>query len=295
MDADVHPADLLGNCRRAARNKIIEDILQLFADKHGNNGRRSLVGAEPVIVARGGGGKPQQVCVLVDRLHYCRQEKQKPEIILRSFTRIEQILSRICHHGPVVMLARAVHACKWLLVKQAGKSVAVGNLFHAFHYQLIVIGRNIGRHVDRRKLMLRRGSLIVLGLPKHAQLPKLYVQLLHKGGDPFLDSTEIVVVKLLPLRRHRAEQRSPGENQILSLKIFRLVDNKILLLRTHRTRNTGNIRISEKLHHTDCLLADCLHGTQKRRFLIQCLPGIGAEGRRNAERNAGGIFLQERR
>ena len=59
-----------------------------------------------------------------------------------------------------------------------------------------------------RKLMLRGGDLVVLGLGKHAELPQLLVQIGHELRDARLDRAEVMVVHLLSLRRHCAEERA---------------------------------------------------------------------------------------
>ncbi len=47
--------------------------------------------------------------------------------------------------------------------------------------------------------MLTGGGLVVLGLAEDSQPPELMIQILHKGGHPSSDGTEIVVVQLLTL------------------------------------------------------------------------------------------------
>ena len=43
-------------------------------------------------------------------------------------------------------------------------------------------------------------DLVVLCLSKHAELPQLFVELLHERGNSRLDCAEVVVFKLLALR-----------------------------------------------------------------------------------------------
>ena len=51
----------------------------------------------------------------------------------------------------------------------------------------------------------------MLGFGKHAQLPQFFVKLFHKRLNAGFDNAEIMVLKLLPFRRHCAEQRTAGK------------------------------------------------------------------------------------
>ncbi len=70
---------------------------------------------------------------------------------------------------------------------------------------MIVVHGDIRLVVDRGDLMLGRSHLIVLGLRRHAQLPQLFVDVLHVGRDPLADRPEIMIVQLLAFWRHRPE------------------------------------------------------------------------------------------
>ena len=78
--------------------------------------------------------------------------------------------------------------------------------------------------------MLSGSHLIVLGLCRNPQLPQFLVYILHEGSDSLPDYAEIVIVHLLSLGRHRAEQGASGINQILSLEVLFLINQEILLL-----------------------------------------------------------------
>ena len=115
------------------------------------------------------------------------------------------------------MLARAVHARKGLFVQQAHKIVALGNLFHRLHDELVLVARGIGVGVDGGHLVLAGCDLVVLGLGEHAELPQLFVKLLHESADAGTERAEIMVVQLLALRRLGAEQRAAAQAQIHAL------------------------------------------------------------------------------
>ena len=80
--------------------------------------------------------------------------------------------------------------------------------------------------------MLGRRNLIVLRLRKDPQLPQLRVQILHKLKDPGLDRTEVMIIQLLSLGRHRTEQSSSGVDQIRPFQKHLPIDQKVFLLRS---------------------------------------------------------------
>ena len=118
-------------------------------------------------------------------------------------------------------------------MKQALQSVTAGYHLQGLHDDLVVIHRHIGLRVNRSQLMLCRRYLVVLGLGCHAQLPQLLVDFLHEGSDTLTDIAEVMIVQLLSLGRHSAEQGTAGVNQVFSLQIFCLVNQEVLLLRSY--------------------------------------------------------------
>ena len=49
------------------------------------------------------------------------------------FSRIKDIYTSICDHRPVVVFTASVDSLKWFLMKEAYKSMLVGNFLHYFH------------------------------------------------------------------------------------------------------------------------------------------------------------------
>ena len=81
-----------------------------------------------------------------------------------------------------------------------------------------------------------------------------------------------MVVHLLALGRHRAEQRTAGIDQILSLEIFLLIHQEILLLRPYGRDHPLYGRVSKQMEDPHRLLVD---GFQR-------LAPVGAERRGDA-------------
>ena len=137
--------------------------------------------------------------------------------------------------------------------------------------------------------MLGRGHLVVLCFSQNPKLPQLLVQLLHVGFYPGLDGTEVVVIHLLPLGGLSTEQRPAAENKVFPLFVHGLINEKVLLLRADAGTDTLDVLVAEQPQRPHGLPVQGLHGAQQRRFLIQRLAAVGAEGRRDAE----GVALDE--
>ena len=200
----------------------------------------------------------------------------------------QQVLACVGGHRPVVVLAGAVDACKRLLVQQTYQTMLQSDLLNDIHQQLVVIGCDIGGGEDRCDLVLCRCNLVVLGLCQQTVSPQLLIQLGHEGCNTRLDRAEVVILHLLTLRAHCAEQGAAGEQQILALIEVLLINQEVLLLRSYGGGNALDI-LAEQLQDAACLRADDIHRAQQRSLLIQNLAGVGAECGRNVQ----GTILDE--
>ena len=237
-----------------------------------------------MVIAGSCNGQAQQVLIVVHCLDNSRQEQQELCIFLRCIARRQEIFAAVRGHRPVIMLAGAVHAGKGLFMQEADKSVTQCDLLHDLHRKLVVVGCNIGRVIDRGKLMLGRCDLIVLGLGIDPELPELPVKICHVFGDSRLDRTEVMVIHFLSLRRHGTKERAAAHHQILALLPELAVYEEIFLLRADGGAHTSHLLIAEELENAHGLLIERLHRTQQRYLLIKRLAGIGTEGSRNVQR-----------
>ena len=126
VDPDLQGALLLG-ARGAALGDLVEDVGQLVAQEDRDDGRRGLVGAEPVVVARRGHRRPQQAAVLVDGADDGGAEHQELGVGVRRVSRQEQVALGGVAQREVDVLARAVDALERLLVEQALHAVLLGD------------------------------------------------------------------------------------------------------------------------------------------------------------------------
>ena len=178
---------------------------------------------------------------------------------MRSPSGIQQIDAQIGRQGPVIVLTGSVHARKWLFMEKASEPVPGSDPLQGLHDDLIMIDSDVGFFKDRSQLMLSRRHLVMLCLRGNSESPELLVDIFHIGRDPRTERSEIMIIQLLPLRRHRSEQRAAGEDQIHSLQIFFTVNNKILLLGADRRCYAHRPVIPEQPEKSDCLPVQRFH------------------------------------
>ena len=117
----------------------------------------------------------------------------------------------------------------------------------------------------------------MLRLGGNAHLPQLLIQLVHEFRHPGLDGAVVVVVQLLALGRPGAEQGPAAEDQVLPAAVHLLVDEEILLLRTHLGGDVLGLGVAEQPQDADALGVQQLHGTQQGGLFVQSLAAVGTE------------------
>ena len=189
------------------------------------------------------------------------------------------------------MLAAAVYAGIWLFMEQADELVSCGDALHGLHGKLIIVNGDVGCGVNRGHLMLGGSRLVMLSRGGYAHLPKLDIKVLHICAYALTDGAEILILKLLTLGSVSAEERAAGIDKVSPFEIFFPVHQKILLLSANGCNYLCGGSVAKKTHYTHRLLAYRLHGTQKRRFLVQGFPGVRDKDRGDTETNTGGLLL----
>ena len=74
---------------------------------------------------------------------------------------------------PVIVLARAVDARKWLFVEEDLEPVARRDGIHDLHHENVLVCSHIGEREDGRELVLGRGHLVVLAENGDPEFPQL--------------------------------------------------------------------------------------------------------------------------
>ena len=218
----------------------------------------------------------------VQRRQGVDKEGQKTQVGLGVGARLQQVYPGVRAQGPVVVLARPVHACEGLLVKQDAKVVATGNLFQQLHqHQVVVIGQ-VGLLKDGRQLKLVGGHLVVTGGHRNAQLVRLHLKVLHERRHALWDGPKVVVVQLLTLCRGRAEEGATCHRQIGTGGVQRLVHQEVLLLPAQGGVHLGDVLVEVLAHRRGC----SVHSRQRfqqRRFVVERIACVADENGRDAQ------------
>ena len=214
-----------------------------------------------MIIAISGHGGPQNVGMPVHGANCRNQEYQKLNIVLRCFSRVEQVVALVIRDGPVHMFAGSVDLGKGLFMQQSRQPVLFGNGFEGVHDHLVVIDGQIGFLVNRRNFILARGNFVVTRLRRYAQLEKLLFHIVHVGGYPLLDAAEVLVFQFLTLGRGSAHNGSSAQNQIRTFEVVIHINQKIFLLGTKIGKNSFDVFDSQDLEHLNGAFAQRADGT----------------------------------
>ena len=78
-------------CRLTGLDELLHDILQLLAEKHGDDCGRCLVRSQSVIVADVRCTLAEQISVSVNCLHDAGEYQQELDVLVRCVAGIEQV------------------------------------------------------------------------------------------------------------------------------------------------------------------------------------------------------------
>src|SRR5205807_2176154 len=145
----------------------------------------------------------------------------------------------------------------------------------------------------RRHLKLTRRDFIVPRRDGHAELVQLELDLGYAGLHPLGDSAEVVILELLPARRRRAYQCSSAHHKIRTHREVRAIDKEVLLLGPKRRENPEHALVAEQLQQLDRLFGKNVGAAEQRRHLVERLPVVTDEHRRNAKRACSSRFDNE--
>ena len=288
--AEVHRATLLGRLR-VPLLELFEDVRELVAEEHGQDGRGRFVGPEAMIVARAGNAGTQEPLPPVHRAEHRRAEHEELHVVVRRVARSEQVVAELIGQRPVVVLAGSVHAGKRLLVQQTRQAVLGRHLLQGLHRHHLMVDGDVGVLEHRRDLVLARRHLVVPRLHRHTDLEQLELRLRHEREHALRDGPEVLVFEFLPLGRLGAEERPSGVNQIGTGKEEVAVDEEVFLLGTAgREHALGGG--PEQLQHADGLLRDGFHRAKQRGLLVERLAGPAHERGRDDQRDAVAVDVQ---
>ena len=216
-----------------------------------------------------------------------RAEHEKLRVLVRCLAGVEQVALRGVAEREVDVLAGAVDSREGLLVQEAREAEAVGDAPERDHHELLVVGGEVAGLEHGRELELPGRHLVVARLGRDAELEELLLDGDHEPHDALGDRAEVVVLELLPLRGHRAEERASREHEVGPRVVEALVDEEVLLLGAAVRDDHGRVDVAEELQDALGVLVQHLIRAKERRLGVERLAGPRDEARGNAERRAG--------
>ena len=257
----------------------------MVADKHRNDGRWGLIGAQSVVIAGRSNGSTQEFFVVIDGFDHIDKKGQKSQVSFGGVARPQQVDSRIGHERPVVVLTRAVDVGKGFFVKQHFKIVSGRQFGHQIHHQSIVIHGQVGLFEHGGHFVLVGCHFVVPRFDRNSQFERFDFQLTHKGHYPRGNRAEIMVVQLLGFGRGMPQKRSSGEHQIGAAAIEGAVYQKIFLFPTQGGIDFFHIAV-KKLCYGHGGFVEHVFGAKQRCFIVERFAGIGNKHGGNTERCA---------
>ena len=152
--------------------------------------------------------------MLLHSREHVHEEGDELEIAVRVLAGSEELYSGVGAERPVVVFARTVHALERLLMENHHEAVLARYLVHEVHHNLVLVVREVGLAVYRGELELVGRDFVVTGLERDSEAVPGYFQLSHERRHAGRNGAEVVVVKLLVLRRIVAHQGASGNHQV---------------------------------------------------------------------------------
>ena len=209
---------------------MVEQLVELLAEKRRDDGRRCLVASQSVGVGGAHDACLEQSVVLVDGHQRLDDERNEAQVLLGRLAWSMEQHAIVGAEAPVVVLARTVDAVEWLLMQQHAEAVLARHLLHERHEQHVVVYGKVALFVYRGKLKLVGCHLVVARLARYGELQRLYLEVFHEGLHAVWYGAEVVVVHLLVLCALVTHQCPAREHQVRAGRIEPLVNQEVLLL-----------------------------------------------------------------
>ena len=243
-----------------------------------------------MIVGRGGDGGAEQPPVLVQATDRGNEEHEEHRVLMRRLAWFEKGADFGVADGIIEVLARTVDAAERLLVQEAVKAVPLGDFLQHGHHELVVVDGEVGRFEHRGDLVLARSHFVMVRADRNAELVEFALGLRDAAHDAAGHDAVVLVFKFLPLGRFRAEQRTPGGEQIGTAEHEVPVDEEKFLLQPGVRNDGQGGLLAEQLEDTAGLLVEGLIGAQERGLAVKRHARPRQEGRGDAQHDAAAVF-----
>ena len=222
---------LAGGRSGAALLHLLDDFVEHIAQVNRDDGRRSFIGAEAMVVAGRSDGSAEQTLVKVDRTDHRGAEGEELGVLVGIVAGLEEVADAGTTDGPVDVLAGAVDARERLLGEEADEAVLGGDAAEQRHREHLVVVRDVGGFVDRSHFVLGRSDFVVAGLDRDTEFEALAFGFHHAGEHAIRDGAEVLVFEFLTLGRLGAEEGATTGVEVGTEMEEARVDQEVLLLR----------------------------------------------------------------
>ena len=274
---------LAGRRSRAALLHLLDDFVEHVAQVDRDDGGRSFVGAEAMVITGRSDGSAEQTLVKVDSTDHRGAEGEELGVLVRVVARLEEVADAGTTDGPVDVLTGAVDARERLLGEQADEAVLGGDAAEQRHREHLVVMRDVGGFVDRSHFVLGRSDFVVAGLDRDTEFEALAFGFHHAGEHAIRDGAEVLVFELLALGRLGAEEGATAGVEVGTEMEEAGVDQEVLLLRAARSGDV-TVLLTEEREHAGSGLVDGSHRAEERGLLVEGFTLPRDEGGRDAKR-----------
>mmetsp|Transcript_28753 Transcript_28753/g.53924 ORF Transcript_28753/g.53924 Transcript_28753/m.53924 type:complete len:309 (-) Transcript_28753:640-1566(-) len=209
---------------------LLHVLLEALARVQGDDGRRCLLGAEAVVVPRGGHGAADQLVVLGQAVGEAGDACDEEEGTLLGLPRVEEVQAGVRAHRPVRVLPAAVDARKGLLMEEDLETELRSLPVHDLHEQHVAVAGHIGRTEDWRHFVLPWRHLVVLHGHRAAHLDHRRLDAVEEQLHVARNGLEVVQVTLLMTGRQLPKERAPCVHEVRPGLVMLGLNHEELLL-----------------------------------------------------------------
>lgn len=269
---------------------LLEDLGELFAEEDRDNGGRSFVCAEAVVVSGACDDGAQESGVFADGADDSGAKDEKADIEVWIVAGFEEVSDLGVAEGKVDVFSGAVDASEGFFVCEAGEAMAGGDAFECGECELLVISGDVGVFVDGGDLVLSGGDFVVSGFDGYTEFEEFVFGIEHKVEDAFADGPEVVVFHLLAFGGFGPKQRASRRKEVRALMIEVVVDQEVFLFSASGGDDHFFGLIAKQFEDALGLLVEGLDGAQQRGFSVEGFTCPRDKGGGDAKSRAVGGF-----
>mmetsp|Transcript_48768 Transcript_48768/g.125711 ORF Transcript_48768/g.125711 Transcript_48768/m.125711 type:complete len:359 (-) Transcript_48768:538-1614(-) len=268
-------------------NDSLDMRLEACARIQRDDGRRRLLSAEAVVVARMCHCAPHHLVVLAETIGQARDTCDEQLLCLVILARVEEVHAGVGANRPVAVLSAAIDASEGLLVKEHLEPCLGRFPVCKLHEEDVAVAGVAGAGVDGAHLVLSRCHLVVPHGHRAAHLQHLGLDVAHELIDTKRHWAKVVEVSLLVAGRKCAHECTPAVQQVWALLVVVRRDHKELLLPAEIATDRLGMHVeARQLQEAKGMRIHSVVGAEERSLVIDALAIVRDERARDVERRA---------